>query len=337
MPRKENATSEIHSKRGTWKIVFRITNLWFVRKAGVKCAVEMVLMDQTGSKIGATLSEDYFAEFRHLLQHGKTYVLENFSVVRSTREWRVSKSDYMLYFGKPTRVTEEECLEIPENVYNFTSFEDVIVGEAKLDTLVDIIDVVVNIIEQHTQSPPYRICLPYRLDLSKPYHTVEVTQGDAHSQSLFSQGSQGSPLGRFLHNAKVVRLGEIKPLTQDLYYLTVGTVDEILVKDPWSYDSYLYCTYFVEAKVFLATYCPNQEGMKNMNSFPTCVDELIGKQLALRLKYRLQYRQCSVVDVSENEDIITAIKAKLSPSQNVCIVLTNTKYSPVGFLFNVIL
>ena len=71
-----------------------------------------------------------------MLQHGKTYVLENFSVVRSTREWRVSKSDYMLYFGKPTRVTEEECLEIPENVYNFTSFEDVIVGEAKLDTLV---------------------------------------------------------------------------------------------------------------------------------------------------------------------------------------------------------
>ena len=74
-----------------------------------------------------------------------------------------------------------------------------------------------------------------------------------------------------------------------------------------------------------------------MNSFPTCVDELIGKQLALRLKYRLQYRQCSVVDVSENEDIITAIKAKLSPPHNVCIILTNIKYSPVGFLFNVIL
>ncbi|KAG5022798.1 hypothetical protein JHK82_018703 [Glycine max] len=256
MPRKENATSEIHSKRGTWKIVFRITNLWFVRKAGGKCAVEMVLMDQTGSKIGATLSEDYFAEFRHLLQHGKTYVLENFSVVRSTREWRVSKSDYMLYFGKPTRVTEEECLEIPENVYNFTSFEDVIVGEAKLDTLVDIIDVVVNIIEQHTQSPPYRVTVVLR---------------DKNRSAA-----------------------ETRKQLQD-------------------------------------------EGMKNMNSFPTCVDELIGKQLALRLKYRLQYRQCSVVDVSENEDIITAIKAKLSPSQNVCIVLTNTKYSPVGFLFNVIL
>ena len=50
--------------------------------------------------------------------------------------------------------------------------------------------------------------------ISKPYHTGEVTQGDAYSQSQFSQGSQGSSLGRFLRNAKVVRLGEIKPLTQ---------------------------------------------------------------------------------------------------------------------------
>ncbi|KAL5180830.1 hypothetical protein HKD37_01G001884 [Glycine soja] len=179
-------------------------------------------------------------------------------------------------------------------------------------------------------------------------------------------GSQGSSLGRFLHNAKVVRLGEIKPLTQDLYYLIVGTVDEVLVKDPWSYCSCLYCTCFVEAKVFLAkcgsckrtlnetllryklvivmehegeterfhfwdsvcikmfnrsaaetrkqlqdVNCSNQEGVKNMNSFPTCVDELIGKQLALRFKYHLQYH------VSENEDIITAIKAKLSTSQNL--------------------
>jgi len=58
-------------------------------------------------------SEDYFAEFRHLLRRGKTYVLENFSAVRSIGEWRVSKSDYMLYFVKQTCVTEEECLEIP--------------------------------------------------------------------------------------------------------------------------------------------------------------------------------------------------------------------------------
>ncbi|KAG5060412.1 hypothetical protein JHK87_001441 [Glycine soja] len=41
-----------------------------------------------------------------------------------------------------------------------------------------------------------------------------LTQEDAYSQSQFSQGSQGSSLGRFLHNPKVVRLGEIKPLAQ---------------------------------------------------------------------------------------------------------------------------
>lgn len=42
----------------------------------------------------------------------------------------------MLYFVKPTCVNEEERLEILVNVYDFTYFEDIIVGEAKLDTLV---------------------------------------------------------------------------------------------------------------------------------------------------------------------------------------------------------
>lgn len=68
----------------------------------------------------------------------------------------------MLYFVKPTCVTEEERLEILVNVYDFTYFEDIIVGEAKLDTLVDIISVVVDIIEQHTQSPPYRVIVVLR-------------------------------------------------------------------------------------------------------------------------------------------------------------------------------
>ena len=71
---------------------------------------------------------------------------------------------------------------------------------------------------QHFKNP-YKLILTIKksssyLFLCKPYHTSEVTQEDAYSQSQFSQGSQGSSLGRFLHNPKVVRLGEIKPLAQ---------------------------------------------------------------------------------------------------------------------------
>jgi len=47
MSRKENLISELHTRKGTWKIVVRITDLWQVRKQNSKQAIEMVLMDQT--------------------------------------------------------------------------------------------------------------------------------------------------------------------------------------------------------------------------------------------------------------------------------------------------
>ena len=46
MSRKENLISELHTRKGTWKIVVRITDLWQVRKQNSKQAIEMVLMDQ---------------------------------------------------------------------------------------------------------------------------------------------------------------------------------------------------------------------------------------------------------------------------------------------------
>ncbi|KAH1257516.1 hypothetical protein GmHk_03G007465 [Glycine max] len=46
-----------------------------------------------------------------------------------------------------------------------------------------------------------------------------------------SQSSQSNLVEKFLHNAQV-----------DCYYLTVGTVDEIIIDAPWSYDSCPYCT-----------------------------------------------------------------------------------------------
>ena len=47
MSRKENLISELHTRKGTWKIVVHITDLWQARKQNSKQTIEMVLMDQT--------------------------------------------------------------------------------------------------------------------------------------------------------------------------------------------------------------------------------------------------------------------------------------------------
>ncbi|KAG5128962.1 hypothetical protein JHK84_035359 [Glycine max] len=150
MSRKENLISELHMRKGTWKIVVRITDLWEVRKQNSKQAIEMVLMDQTvfqGTKIGATLWQELFAKFRHKL---------------------------------------------------------------------------------HCDS-----------SLCVPFYSGGITDNKGGSQS---QSSQSNLVEKFLHNAQVVSIGEINSLKQDCYCLTVGTIDEIIIDTPWSYDNCPYCT-----------------------------------------------------------------------------------------------
>ena len=47
MSRKENMISELHTKKGTWKITVRITDMWHVNKQNGRQAIEIVFMDQT--------------------------------------------------------------------------------------------------------------------------------------------------------------------------------------------------------------------------------------------------------------------------------------------------
>ncbi|KAH1247734.1 hypothetical protein GmHk_06G017554 [Glycine max] len=81
------------------------------------------------------------------------------------------------------------------------------------------------------------------IDIAKiqEFHNRVSNEGSV-SQSQYIQYSQRNSVEKFLHNAQMVRLGEISRLRQDCYYLIVGTVDEVIIDTPWSYDNYPYCT-----------------------------------------------------------------------------------------------
>ncbi|XP_028242282.1 uncharacterized protein LOC114420636 [Glycine soja] len=274
MSRKENLISELHTRKGTWKIVVRITDLWQARKQNSKQTIEMVLIDQTGSKIGATLWQELFTELRDKLQCGSSYLIQNLRIVDNQSEYRVSPAPYLVYFLKTTSVKEIHRPEIPSNIYLITPFSDIISGLAPRHTLVDIVGVVADFIDVKTVNPPHRMTVRLRdnsncdilitvwedyaiqlddaidknLMLQEPL-VVMLTLGkikDATSVSGVdgsqSQSSQSNVVEKFMQNAQVVSIGEINNLRQDCYCLTVGTVDEIIIEAPWSYDSCPNCT-----------------------------------------------------------------------------------------------
>ncbi|RZB42071.1 hypothetical protein D0Y65_052876, partial [Glycine soja] len=52
-------------------------------------------------------------------------------------------------------------------------------------------------------------------------------------------------------------------------------------------------------------------GGDEIKVFPECVDDLVGKTLAVRFKFRVNMRQSSVMDVSEEEHHIQTLTFKL--------------------------
>ncbi|KAG4975518.1 hypothetical protein JHK86_034992 [Glycine max] len=177
MSQKENIISKLHTRKGTWKIVVRITNLWEVRKQNSKQAIKMVLMDQTvfqGTKIGATLWQELFTEFRHKLHCGSSYLIQNLRIVDNQSKYRVSLIPLLVYFIRTTFVKEIQRPEIPPDVYMITLFADIISGVAPRHTLVG-----------------------------------GITDDNGGSQS---QPSQSNLVDKFLHNAQVVSIGEINNL-----------------------------------------------------------------------------------------------------------------------------
>ncbi|KAH1247722.1 hypothetical protein GmHk_06G017546 [Glycine max] len=268
MSRKENLISELHTRKGTWKIVVRITDLWQARKQNSKQTIEMVLMDQTGSKIGATLWQELFTELRDKLQCGSSYLIQNLRIVDNQSEYRVSPVPYLVYFLKTTSVKEIHRSEIPSNIYLITPFTDIISGLAPRHTLVDIVGVVADLIDVKTVNPPHRMtvrlwdnnncdilitvwedyaiqlhdAIDKNLLLQEPL-VVMLTLGkikDATGVSgvdKYPLSVQNIKFGSKLYvNADITEIHQFRQRI-NCYCLTVGTVDEIIIDAPWSYDS----------------------------------------------------------------------------------------------------
>lgn len=70
------------------------------------------------------------------LEEGKTYIVQNLEVQRNVGEFKICSHQYKLLFTKATIVKEQDLPTIPNTVYQFTNFADIINGQAQHDVLV---------------------------------------------------------------------------------------------------------------------------------------------------------------------------------------------------------
>ncbi|KAH1188862.1 hypothetical protein GmHk_20G056761 [Glycine max] len=342
MSGKENLISELHPRKGSWKIAVRITDMWDVKKHNGRQAIEMVFIDQMGVKIRATLWQELFPEFQPKLSLGCSYLIQNIKVVDNQSEYKMmllKKNHFkreslvlMLTLAKIKDATDKYPLSV-QNIKNGSKL--------------------------YVNSDDIAEIRKFRDSLCVPFYVGGLTEEGSGLQSQYTSNSQRGDRDKFLHNAQMVRLGDISRLREDCFCLTVATVDEVLIDTPWSYDSCPNCTttfdplkivgacrsyqnqvshtvpkyklvvkmehngekanfYFWEAtciKMFdkTAEECRQEliAGGDEIKVFPECVDDLVGKTLAVRFKFRVNMRQSSVMDVSEEEHHIQTLTFKL--------------------------
>ncbi|KAF1881976.1 hypothetical protein Lal_00038620 [Lupinus albus] len=167
LSRPFNFIKDVNDSKHIWKIVVRITQLWYVQIPPKPGHLEMILMDSKGEKIQVSVKKDEFNQWSQSLLENKTYVMHNFN------------------FTAGTTLKRREFPDIPELEYDFKKFSDIISGNFQSDLLIDVIGVFDKLIFSQTQS-----------NLKKEAHAIKFL-------NFYNNLPNRQPLVILLTNARV--------------------------------------------------------------------------------------------------------------------------------------
>ncbi|KAL6495845.1 hypothetical protein OROGR_030408 [Orobanche gracilis] len=88
--------SDLNPIRDNWSILVRIIRLWVVRVGNQITAIEMILMDDKGSRIEATVRKYLAHKYERLLREGFVYAIRNFTLADNSGTFRVADHEYKI-------------------------------------------------------------------------------------------------------------------------------------------------------------------------------------------------------------------------------------------------
>lgn len=142
---------DIDDSTKTLKLVVQIMDLQYVQTRDNSRHLEMGLMDekvccelnivlchtktknyvgvfvlQQRRKINAIVKKDELQTWETDLKEQKTYYMYNFKAIANDGQYRVCRHLFKLLFTYGTTLREMDLLNIPFNLYEFQSFEDIV-------------------------------------------------------------------------------------------------------------------------------------------------------------------------------------------------------------------
>ncbi|XP_057443722.1 uncharacterized protein LOC130735863 [Lotus japonicus] len=120
---------ELRSGKQHWRILVKVVRIWYSQgfaSSKLPLSLELVLMDDKGSKIHAIIKKTLMYKFEKLLVEGNVYSLSSFVLVDSSGDYKPTRHNYKICFMYNTEVRHMPHITIDEFPYSFVSLADIL-------------------------------------------------------------------------------------------------------------------------------------------------------------------------------------------------------------------
>ncbi|KAG2641683.1 hypothetical protein PVAP13_2KG236958 [Panicum virgatum] len=138
-----NLLSQINPSRHNWCIRVRVARMWMVSgtsKGRSFSGMELVLVDEEGIGITASIGQKDMNKFAKLLVEGRSYMIKNFQVSWQVRKFNAVPNKQSIFLTSAVEeLSADLATDMPHYFFNFVDFEDLDHKGRKGDGLVDVI------------------------------------------------------------------------------------------------------------------------------------------------------------------------------------------------------
>ncbi|CAL9225761.1 unnamed protein product [Arabidopsis halleri] len=122
-----------------YEIRVRIIRLWRGFKKDTGSAIEMVLVDEKGTRIHATVDDKLMTKYQSLLKEDGSVTIDTFQLINNSQDYRTSPITFKVNFYRTTLVVPYDDFPVDPPEKYFVEFSQILSGVVDHKILIDVI------------------------------------------------------------------------------------------------------------------------------------------------------------------------------------------------------
>ncbi|KAJ1383413.1 hypothetical protein SESBI_43413 [Sesbania bispinosa] len=189
--------------------------------------IELVVLDEQGGCIQCTVKSIHVYLFENSINEGNVYMLENLSVALNSGKYKPTMHEFRMFFKRETRVPLVEDSSIPLYGFSFVPFVEIL-NETLWE---DYAFMFLKHLEDHP-SESYVVVLQFAK--MKNFKGIQFSQLSDHASLTLEE--------EFLERGVYKSIADLKEVTQNSVFVTIGTVKDIESEYNWCYRACKKCS-----------------------------------------------------------------------------------------------